>query len=448
MTPLRAEVRKVAQLAVPVVGATVGTMLMGVVDLAMVGRVGVDSLAALSLAHVWIFGTFLLAQGLLMGMDPLVSQAHGAGRGGDCGLVLQRGVVLASVISIVMGASWLLTGDFLRLTGQEEHLAAEAQRYARVQAPSALLLMLFVALRQYLQGRELMRPAMWAVLVANLTNVFFNWVLIFGHLGFPALGLEGAGIATALTRGVQLAVLFAIAYGYRLHEGGWTPWTRAALEPRALLRILAVGAPVAVQTGAEVWAFSGTTLIAGRLDPVSVGAHAVTLNLAALAFMFPLGVAQGAATRVGNLIGAGEKTAAQRSAWISIALGAGVMALFALTFVAFRSWLPLIYTEDAAVIAASAAILPIAAAFAVFDGTQVVGTGVLRGMGDTGPAARYNLVGYWVLGLPIGAWLALPGGMGLAGIWWGLALGLAVVATLLLRRLRRRGPATAQAVHV
>jgi MATE family multidrug resistance protein len=157
--------------------------------------------------------------------------------------------------------------------------------------------------------------------------------------------------------------------------------------------------------------------------------------------MMPLGIAQGAATRVGNLLGARDAVAAQRAAWVSFALGAGVMTLSALAFVALREWLPRLYTADATVVAACAAILPIAAAFQIFDGTQVVGCGVLRGMGRVRPAAAINLIGYWLLGLPLGGWLALRGGLGLAGLWWGLALGLALVALSLVAFVALRGPA-------
>lgn len=442
MTPWRAEIRRVGALALPVIGATVGTMFMGVVDTAMVGRVSVEALAGASLGGVWIFGTFLLAQGVLMGMDPLVSQAHGAGDGRACGLALQRAVVTALLLSVPLGGSWLLAGDFLALTGQDPALVAEAHRYVAVQVPSVPFLMVFVALRQYLQGRELMRPSMWVVLVANLFNAALAWALIFGHLGLPALGLLGAGIATAVTRVLMLAMLLALVLGLELHAGAWTPWSRAAFDRRGLAHILRLGVPVALQVAFEVWAFSGSTLIAGRLGAVALGAHTVTLNLAAFAFMFPLGISQGAATRVGNLLGAGRTADAQRASWVCMAMGGGVMAISAMLFVVFRRALPRIYTGEADVLTLSAAILPIAAAFAIFDGTQVVACGVLRGMGDTRPAARYNLLGYWVLGLPLGGWLALRGGLGLAGIWWGLALGLAVVALLLVRRVRVRGPAS------
>lgn len=445
LTPLRAEIRKVTQLALPVVGATVGTMLMGAVDTAMVGRVSREALASGSLGGVWIFGTFLFFQGVLMGMDPVVSQAHGRGDGPASGRALQRGVILALLLSIPMGVLWAFAGDFLALTGQDPELIREAHRYVAVQIPSAPFLLVFVAVRQYLLGRELMRPPMWVVAIANVFNAAFNYALIFGHFGMPELGLMGAGIATTLTRIVMCLVMIGLVRGLDLHEGAWVPWNRESFAGRELWKMAAIGVPVAIQMGAEIWAFSASTLIAGRLGATALGAHHVTLNVAAFAFMFPMGVSQGAATRVGNLLGAGRPHDAQRAAWISVALGGGIMALFATSFILFRASLPRIYTPDPEVIAASAAIFPIAAAFAVFDGMQVVGCGVLRGMGNTNPAARYNLLAYWVLGLPVGTWLALRGGMGLAGIWWGLALGLAVVALLLTRRLSRQGPATLSA---
>jgi MATE family multidrug resistance protein len=158
--------------------------------------------------------------------------------------------------------------------------------------------------------------------------------------------------------------------------------------------------------------------------------------------MFPLGIAIGATTRVGNLIGARDPGRAQVAAGVAMAMGASVMSLAALVFVSLRGWLPLLYTPEPQVIAAAAAILPIAAAFQIFDGTQAVGCGVLRGMGRTLPAAAFNVLGYWILGLPVGIWLCLGRGWGLAGIWWGLVLGLGVVATLLVVWIRVRGPAT------
>jgi MATE family multidrug resistance protein len=234
-----------------------------------------------------------------------------------------------------------------------------------------------------------------------------------------------------------------LIFALDLHGGAWVPWSRAAFSAREIRKILALGLPVGVQTSLEVWAFSGAALIAGRLGAAALAAHSIVLNMASLSFMMPLGVSLAAVTRVGNLLGARRPEDAQRAAWVAIALGAGVMTLSAVGFVALRQWLPRLYTHDAEVIALCAAILPIAAAFQIFDGAQVAGCGVLRGMGRTRPAALFNLISYWLLGLPLGAWLGLRAGFGLAGIWWGLCIGLACVAALLIGFIHWRGPAHA-----
>jgi MATE family multidrug resistance protein len=188
------------------------------------------------------------------------------------------------------------------------------------------------------------------------------------------------------------------------------------------------------------------TLMAGLLGELGLAAHTVVLNLASLSFMVPLGLSIATVTRVGNLIGAGNPQAAQRAAWVALGLGALTMSAFSLSFVLGRHWLPTWYTAQPDVIALAAVTLPIAAAFQLFDGVQVVGGGVLRGMGRTRPAAVFNLVGYYALAMPFGWWLAFERGLGLPGVWWGLASGLASVAVLLVLWISRRGPSTASRV--
>jgi MATE family multidrug resistance protein len=440
MTPVRDEIRRLAALALPVAATQVSTMLLGVVDTLMLGRFDVSALAAAALANVWIFGTTQVAIGTLYGLDPIVAQAHGARDGARAGLALQRGLALSVYLSIPVALAWTGTEAFLRAMGQDPELARAAARYTLVQLPSLPFFLAYVALRQYLQGREIVRPAMWVLLGANLLNAFFDWALIFGRLGCPALGLVGAGIATAATR---VACLGGLAFWVRvldLHRGAWVPWTARAWRPVGLREIVALGAPVGVQTSLEIWAFSGASLLAGRLGADALAAHTIVLNMAALSFMIPLGISLAAVVRVGNLIGAGRPADAQRAAWVALALGAGVMTASATLFLVFRHGLPRLYTPDASVGALATSILPIAAAFQVFDGTQVVGCGILRGMGRTRPAAVFNAVSYWLLGIPLGAWLGLYAGWGLPGIWWGLCIGLAVVAVLLVLWIRVRGP--------
>lgn len=437
----RSETRGLILLAVPVVITQVSSMFMGVVDTIMVGHVGVDSLAASALGHVWLFGTIVLAMGVLQGIDPIVSQGHGARHTHRVGTALQQGWVLAALMSIPAAAAWLATKPALLLLGQEAELAEMARRYVWIQIPSIPLFLWYFVLRQYLVGRTIMRPAMWVALIANVVNAGLNWVFIFGHLGAPAMGLTGAGLASGITRGFMFLALLALVLRARHLEGGWVPWSRNAYSLSGMREILHFGLPVGVQLGLEIWAFEIAMLLSGRLGTHELSANVIAINLASIAFMVPLGISMAATTRVGNLIGEGRPERAQTAAWIALGMGAGVMAVSGLLFVTCRHLLPRLYTGDATVIGLAASILPIAAAFQIFDGTQVVGSGVMRGMGRTRPAAAMNLIGYYGLAIPLAWCMAFPLGWGLPGLWWGLCLGLAAVAAMLTGWIWKRGPA-------
>jgi len=435
-----AEVWRVLRLAWPVALAQSATMLMGLVDLMMVGHFSTDSLAAVGIASPLIYGTLIPALGLVLGIEPLIAQAHGARDRPSAARAYQRGLVLALAFSLPVALVWLKAGEILVWLGQEAALAEGAERYMVAQLASIPVFLLDGATRSWLQGREIVRPPLLVLAIANLFNALFNWLFIFGNWGFPALGLVGAGISTTLTRFLAFGGLLLCIRLMRLQRGGWLPWSRAAFNPAALRRILGLGGFIALQTGLEIWAFNASNLIAGRLGPQAIAAHLVVMNMASITFMAVMGVAQATTVRVGNLIGAARPAAAQRSAWVGVGMGAGFMSLAALCFVLGRAVFPHAYTNDLAVVHAATAILPFAAAFQIFDGTQAVCCGVLRGMGRPLPAAAANAIGYWLLALPLGAWLALESGAGLPGLWLGLALGLVVVAGALLLFIARFGP--------
>lgn len=443
----RDELRALLRLGLPVAGTQLGMMMLGVVDTMMVGHLGTTTLDAAALGSLWVWGTAVFGIGLVLGMDPIVTQAHGAGQHRRVALTLQRGLVVAALATPLLTASWWLAGPGLELLGQRPSLAAAADRYVDQQVFSLWPMLAFFALRQYLQGRGIVTPALGAVVVANVFNVVANWALIFGNLGLPAMGLEGAGLATGLTRCVMLLALAGWTWAAGLHRGAWERPSVAALELRGLAEIVRHGVPVGIQYGLETWAFQITTLLAGALGEAQLAAHVIALNLASLSFMIPMGISQGAATRVGNLVGARRPTEAKRSATIALGLGASVMVVGAVLFVVLREQLPRMYTKDVEVIALAASILPIAAAFQIFDGTQAVGGGVLRGVGATRPAAVFNLVGYYVLALPLALLAANVGGLGLRGLWLGLCVGLASVASALVWWIRRRASYEATATE-
>jgi MATE family multidrug resistance protein len=440
MQRLRRELRRLVELAVPVVIAQVGMNLLGFVDTAMVGRLDVTSLAAASLGHVWTFATLIFAMGAAFGIDPIVTQAHGAREPERMGRALQRGFVIALALSLPTALFWWWTEPALRLLGQEPHLAQMARDYCRVQIPGLPFFLCFLVLRQYLQGRTIVRPTLWVVIVANLLNVFLNWVLIFGHLGVPRLELLGAGMATGLSRIFLFVALLWLCLRGRLFEGGWTAWTKRSFRLTGLWEVLRFGLPFGLQFSLEVWAFQIALLLAGRLGEVPLAAHTVVITMASISFMFPFGVSQAAVIRVGNLIGAGRIDQARRAGWVALGLGGGVMAVFAILFSLARHQLPWLISKDATVAVAAAGILPIAAAFQLFDGLQAVGCGVLRGAGSTRPAMFFNLFGYYAFALPLAYWLTFEQGYGLMGLWWGLALAVAVIAVALVLWVRAHPP--------
>lgn len=431
-TALRRELGRVAQLSLPAVLSQVGLNAMGVIDTLMLGHVGVKELAAAALGNVWEWTFLCLGSGLVMGIDPLISQAHGRGDGRGTALALQRGIVLALLLSIPIGACVAATRPGLMLLGQDGEIAELAAQYNLWRLPSVPSFLVFGALRHYLQGRTLTAPPTIVMWIGNVVHAALSYTLVFGRLGLPALGIGGAAMAESITLALVVAGLVAWIRVFRLHENAWRPWRRDSFDGRALLSTVRIGLPIGMQIAFEAWAFSLATLMAGWIDRAALGSHQIVLNLAALAFMIPLGVSQGAATRVGNLIGRRDTDGLRLAIRASLLLGAGVMLLPAAAFTLLRHQLPALYSNEAEVVALAARLLPIAAAFQLFDGAQAVAAGVLRGMGRPDAGAVLALVGHYVVALPLAYLCGFVWGLGLTGIWLALALGLVVVALALL----------------
>jgi MATE family multidrug resistance protein len=439
-------IRKLFTLAGPVVLTQLGLMGFGVVDTLMLGRVGVAELDAAALGNIWLWGTVIFGIGVIFGLDPIIAPAIGGGDGDRAGLALQRGCVIAALVSIPLVGSMWLAEEFLLAFDQDPELAADAESYLTIQAWSLLPLLIFYALRQYLQAREIVAPALWVTLLANVGNVIGNEILIFPHefgpLSLPGYGLRGAGLATAVTRAFLAVGLIAWTWHRGLHRGAWPPWSARAFERRGLLEVLRYGAPVGLQYTLEVWAFQLSSLLAGELGRNELAAHTIVLNLASITFMVPLGISFSASTLIGSLVGSGRYEAAQRTAWLALATGGGAMLISAVVLISTRWLLPGLYTDQLEVVALAAMIVPVAAAFQLFDGLQVVGGAILRGTGDTLHAAVFNAIAYYGVAIPLGAYLVLVRGFGLLAIWWSMALGLALVAGILVLWVWRRGPAS------
>ena len=434
------EWRTLVSIAVPVVVVQVGLMLMGVVDTLMVGRVSANALAAVALGNLYFFNTIVISMGALMALDPLVAQAVGANDHAAITRAVQRGILLALLLGVLTTLGMLPVGPVLRFFRQPAEVIPDARTYVHIGATSMIPFLLFVVLRQTLQALHRIAPIVYTIVAANLLNAFLNWVLIFGHLGAPKLGVAGAAIATAIGRWFMFAALVAIAWrDVRPYFGSLD---RSSFAIRPIARMLALGLPIGFQQFLEYSAFAAVGLMMGRFGALQVAAHQIALNLAALTFMVPLGVGAAASVRVGHAIGSADLPRARHAARLSYLLGGGFMLTTAALFLVLPRQLSALYTPDAAVIAIAAALIPIAGVFQVFDGLQAVGAGVLRGLGDTRVPLIAMLSGYWLIGIPVSIALGFRSGMGPQGLWWGFVAGLAAVAIFLLYRVRvlfRRG---------
>jgi MATE family, multidrug efflux pump len=426
------ELDKTVRLAGPVIAAELGWMGMGVVDTVFVGRLGAEAIGAVSLGTVLYFAVAVFGMGLLLGLDTLISQAYGAGRLGDCHQWLVQGVYLCLLITPLVMVFLLLSSPLLMQLGIDSRVLDQAMPFLRVQTWSTLPLFLYAVFRRYLQAMGLVKPVMVALVSANLINAIGNWALIYGNLGLPAMGVVGSGWSTALSR-VYMAfalISYAVYVDWRWPTGflqvRWLP------QASKILKLIALGWPAAVHVVLEVGVFAAATTLVGMLDPVSLAAHHVVLDLSSVTFMVPLGLSSAAAVRVGQALGRGEPEAAAFAGWMAMGLGAAFMTVAGIIFAVVPGALVSIFTPDRAVITTAISVMFVAAAFQLFDGLQGVATGAMRGSGDTQTPMVCTLVAHWFVGLPLGYVLAFPMGFGVIGLWSGLALGLAGAGVVLL----------------
>ncbi|HWP38906.1 MAG TPA: MATE family efflux transporter [Gemmatimonadales bacterium] len=432
----KAELAAMVRLALPIVVVQLSQMMLGVVDTLMIGRVSPEALAAIALANLYVFGAVIFGMGALMGLDPVVAQSAGAGDDAAVSRGVQRGLLLAVGLSVLASVLLLPARPVMLWLRQPPVVADMAAKYVEIFIVGVLPFFGFTALRQSLQALKRLAPIVWASLIANLANVGLNYVLIFGKLGFPAMGVSGAAWATGICRWFMLGILAAMAW--REIRPHLRPWRLQGVEWTPLKRMLAIGAPIGVQMQLEYGVFAVVGIMMGWLGTVELAAHQVALNLASLTFMVPLGVSAAAAVLVGHAVGRGDAPEARRAAAAALFCGVGFMVASAALMLTAPGFLAGVYTSQTPVAAMAATLIPIAGVFQVFDGTQVVSIGILRGVADTRTPMIVNILGYWVVAIPLSAALGFAAGLGPRGLWWGLTAGLILVALVLVARVRSR----------
>ena len=436
----RAEVKATLALAWPLILANLTQQLIQATDILLMGRLGATQLAAATLALNLTFTFNLFLLGLIVASSPMMATALGQRSNAvrDVRRTFRAGLWL---LIVTLPPYWLLlwhVGALMRAFGISEVLASQGQTFLRAYMWCTAPWLLFQLLRNFVSALERPRIVLWLSIAGIGVNALLSWSLIFGRFGLPALGLVGGGLGSTLTWLAMCGALIAVTARERRFRrfhlfGHWWRFDR-----QRTMAMVGLGLPIGITMALEMGVFALAAFFMGWIGAPAVAAHAVALQLAALTFMVPLGLGQAATVRVGLALGRGEKPGITRAGWAAWVIGVGFMAAMALVMWAIPRELVTLFLTDipqnALTIALAVGFLRVAAAFQLVDGAQVIGAGMLRGLHDTRWPLIFALVGYWVVGLGIGAWLAFARDWQGIGIWIGLAAGLAAVAVLMLAR--------------
>ena len=413
-------------------------MTVQLIDNAMVGHVGTAELAAASFANSIYTVIMLFGLGVFLGITPLVSHALGANNDRQVAVVMRNGfalsaLLLAGVTVIAWSLTWLMP-----YMGQTDEVLRLSIPYYRTLAISTIPFLLFVLLKQIGEGLSNTVLAMAATITANLINVVLNYALIFGKLGFPKLGLLGAGYATLIARVAMPLLLYAGFMTIKPIRKYFTLMRAAKASFHEVKRIFSVGLPIATQLILEVLAFSFSTVMMGWLGDVPLASHQVAMGLATFTFMIANGVAMATTIRVSFQLGTRDYESMERVCYSAVHIVLGYMGMCGIGFFLLRHQLSYIFTSDLRVIDQAASLLMIAALFQLFDGLQTVCLGILRGFADVKAPMLFSGFSYIGIGVTVSYLCAFKLGMGPEGIWYGFVAGLITAGTLLSLRIRRK----------
>jgi MATE family multidrug resistance protein len=432
------EVRRTLTLAFPIIVGHLSQMLMGITDSVMIGRIGAVELAASAFANVLFTVSFITGIGILMSVSVLVARAHGAKQSRDCAEYLRHGIWLG--VGLALAGMAMMFGAALRLDhfGQPAEVVAAVEPYLQLIAFSLVPTLLFQVFRQFSEAVGHPWGPMAILLGGVALNVVLNWVLIYGNLGAPALGLAGAGWATLIARITAATVLWLWLRQRSEVRAEWparnaNPRWFAPISRSHLRAMFGIGIPAAGQLLFEAGAFAAAALMMGWIGTIALAAHQIALNCAACVFMVPLGLSIATSVRIGRAVGENNAAALRPIGFGSLATGVCFAVVFTVIFALAGKFIVAGFTHDTAVVALAARLLIVAAIFQVFDGGQAIAAGALRGMADVKIPTVITFTAYWIIALPTGYFLGVRG-IGPLGVWFGLAAGLAFAAVLLARR--------------
>lgn len=421
-------------IAFPVMLGQLGHVMVGLVDNLMIGRLGAAPLAAVSLGNAMVFIALSLGIGFSFAITPLIAEADGAKDIEKGRSYFHHGVILCTINGVFLFLALLLAKPILHYMDQPPEVVALAIPYLEIVAFSMIPLMIFQAFKQFADGLSQTKYAMYATLIANVVNVVFNYLLIYGIWIFPRLELEGAAIGTLISRFFMLWFVWEILRRKKKFAE-YFKWTRKELLKSDIFkRLLALGFPTALQMLFEIAIFTATVFLAGTLGTNPQAANQIALNLASMTFMIAVGLGVTATIRVGNQKGLRRFKDLRRIAFSTFLLVFLIEAVFAVGFILLKDWLPILYIENTEVILLAAQLLVIAALFQLSDGLQVVILGALRGLQDVKIPTLICFIAYWLIGFPVSWYYGKAEQLGSMGIWLGLLAGLTASALMLYLR--------------
>ncbi len=426
------------KLAIPVVISQLGHTLVHTADSVIVGQfAGTIPLAAVSLVNSLFTIVLVIGIGISYGITPLIAQENGRKNFAECGKLLYNSLILSTITGIVLYlAIYFGTMATIDHLGQTAEVVAQAKPFLALLSFSIIPLMFFMTFKQFAEGLGFTKQAMYISIWGNVLNICLGIIFVKGMFGIEPMGVRGVGLATLIDRTIMAVVMAAYVFRSKhfrvyLVEFGWKYYNKLRTA-----KILKIGAPVALQYTFEISAFSGAAILMGTIGAVEQAAHQVAINMASMTYMMASGISAAAAIKTGNNFGKKDFKELRLSAISSYHIVLGFMTLTALVFVLLSPFLPYLYTDDISVIAIASQLLIIAGFFQLFDGTQVVGLGVLRGVGDVNTPTIFTFIAYWIIGLPAAYYLGIGLNMGPNGIWYGLTLGLLVSSALLFMRFQ------------
>ena len=421
-------------LAYPVVLSQLGHIMVGVVDTAMVGQIGTVQQAAVALSNSLYVLILVFGLGVSYGITPLVAAADSSKNYPESAALLKHGIIINTVLGILLFLLLFFLSPVLNLFHQKQEVVDLAIPFLNVMMLGMIPLCIFSGFKQFTEGLSFTRVAMLITVGSNLLNILLNYVMIFGHWGFPAMGLMGSCWASFISRVAMAIAMFMYVYYNKHFKVYWIGFNFKNISKELTKKILAIGIPSGLQWFFEVGAFAFAVIMIGWISPNAQAAHQIALSIAATTYMMASGLSAAASVRVGNQLGLKSLEGVRTAGFSAFVIVLAFMSITATCFVLFRNQLPILFTKDLNVISIASSLLVIAAFFQLSDGLQVVGLGALRGIKDVKIPTIITLIAYWGIGLPMSYILGFKYNLGVQGIWYGVSLGLTIAAVLVFLR--------------